>query len=230
MPSSFAVLLITALAVAEAWSGSGTVGRLQARARPVSVDDLMALSTINDVEIAPAGDRVAYTVSTPSTATNTHETALFVLPVSGGAPLRLAPDAKIFVPALPAPRLRWRPDGTSISFLANAEGRPQVFTVMPSGGPARALTTAPEGVSAYEWSPDGTRLAFLSREAAPPAPVANRAGSLPPATRLWIQDADAPASARVLTPNDRFVDSFSWSPGGEEIAVASSSTSGFLAP
>ena len=34
--------------------------------RRVTIDDLMALRTINDVKISPAGDRIAYTVSTPS--------------------------------------------------------------------------------------------------------------------------------------------------------------------
>ena len=39
------------------------------------------------------------------------------MPIGGGTPTRLAADARIFVPALPAPRVRWSPDGTAISFL-----------------------------------------------------------------------------------------------------------------
>ena len=106
--------------------------------RPVSIDDLMALSTINDVEIAPAGDRIAYTVSTPSLTTNAHETRIFVVPTSGGTPVQLAEARKVFVPALPAPRLRWSPDGRRLAFLGLADGRPQVFAVAASGGAARA--------------------------------------------------------------------------------------------
>ena len=64
MRAQSALLLIAAIAVAEVWPVTSPTA--QARARPVSVDDLMALATINDVKIAPAGDRVAYTVSTPS--------------------------------------------------------------------------------------------------------------------------------------------------------------------
>ena len=52
----------------------------------------------------------------------------------------------------------------SISFLAIAGGRPQVFAVSASGGAASALTDAAEGVSGYEWSPDGKQLAFLTRD------------------------------------------------------------------
>src|SRR5262245_53309137 len=43
----------------------------------VTIDDLMALRTINDVKISPSGDRIAYTVSTPSVPRNAHEAALF---------------------------------------------------------------------------------------------------------------------------------------------------------
>src|SRR5688572_5880119 len=79
--------------------------------RKVTIDDLMSLRTINDVEMAPAGEVIAYTVSTPSVARNAHEPALFVIAAAGGSPRRLAETHRIFTPALPAPRLRWRPDG-----------------------------------------------------------------------------------------------------------------------
>jgi hypothetical protein len=88
-------LIAVAIVLAGTWPAAGPSPRLQARARPVSVDDLMALATINDVEIAPAGDRVAYTVSTPALETNTHDTRLFVLPIGGGTPTRLAADGDL---------------------------------------------------------------------------------------------------------------------------------------
>jgi dipeptidyl aminopeptidase/acylaminoacyl peptidase len=203
---------------------------------PVTVDDLMALGTIVDVKISPDGARVAYVVSTPSVARNAHEPALFVVPATGGPSASVAPEARIFTPALPAPRLRWSPDGASLSFLALADQRPQVFAVPAEGGRARALTSAPDGVVAYEWAPEGRRLAFLSRAAAQPV-VATRVGAPPPPARLFVQSipdrhaADASlAAARALTPVEHYVDSFSWSPGGREIAYAAAPVTGFLAP
>jgi len=200
------------------------------QARRVTVDDLMALRTINDVKISPAGDRVAYVVSTPSVARNAHEAELYVIPAAGGTPMRVAPDARIFVPALPAPRLRWSPDGERLSFLGLVDGRPQVMAVPASGGVAKNITSAAEGVSAYELSPDGRALAFLSRDASPPAPIANAAGALPPLTRLWVQSIAEPSAAKSLTPAGQYVDSFSWSPDGKEIAYAFAPVTGFLAP
>jgi dipeptidyl aminopeptidase/acylaminoacyl peptidase len=198
--------------------------------RRVTIDDLMSLKTINDIEISPSGDRIAYVVSTPSLSSNTHEAALFLVPAGGGTSTRLASEVRMFVPALPAPRLRWSPDGTRISFLALSNARPQVFVVDAAGGAARPLTAAAEGVSGYEWSADGRSLAFLTRDGAPPPPVANHVGALPPATRLWVQSVDSPSTARVLTPSNQYVDSFSWSPDGREIAYSFAPFSGFLAP
>jgi Tol biopolymer transport system component len=65
---------------------------------------------------------------------------------------------------------------------------------------------------------------------APPPPIANHVGALPPATRLWVQSIDSVSTASVLTPADQYVDSFSWSPDGREIAYAFSPFTGFLAP
>jgi dipeptidyl aminopeptidase/acylaminoacyl peptidase len=198
--------------------------------RRVTVDDLMSLRTINDVKMSPAGDRVAYVVSTPSVARNAHEAELYVIPVTGGTAVRVAPEARIFVPALPAPRLRWSPDGDRLSFLGLVDGRPQVMTAPAAGGAARNLTAAAEGVNGYEISPDGKALAFLSRDASPPAPIANAVGALPPLTRLWVQSLAEPSTAKSLTPAGQYVDSFSWSPDGKEIAYAFAPVTGFLAP
>jgi len=204
---------------------------VQAQApRKVTIDALMALRTINDVEIAPAGDQVAYTVSTPSVARNAHEPALFVIPVSGGAPKQLAESYRIFTPALPAPRLRWRPDG-SVSVLVAEKTGPQVLSIKPDNTGAQIVTSAPLGVSGYEWSPDGKYIAYLTRDAGPSTPpIANKVGANPPATRLWIQPLNPAGPARVLTPPDHYVDSFSWSPDSKEIAYAWAPVVGFLAP
>ena len=196
----------------------------------VTIDDLMALRTINDVKISPAGDRVAYTVSTPSVERNAHEPALFVVNATGGTPKRLAESYRIFTPALPAPRLRWRPDGKTVSMLVLGQGGPQVATINPDDNTVTVITSAPTGVSGYEWSPDGKFIAYLSRDAAGPAPIANKVGANPPATRLWVQPLAGGGAPRALTPPDRFVDSIAWAPDSSEIAYSFAPFSGFLAP
>ena len=201
--------------------------------RRVTIGDLMALRTINDVKISPAGDRIAYTVSTPSLERNAHEPALFVIPAAGGTAKRLAESHRIFTPALPAPRLRWLPDGKTLSMLVAGADGPQVVTIDPETNAVTLATQHPTGVTAYEWSPDGKYLAYLSRGGAPimgaPAPVANRVGTQPPATRLWVIDRVANTGAS-LTPPNQYVDSIAWSPNSKEIAYSFAPFVGFLAP
>jgi dipeptidyl aminopeptidase/acylaminoacyl peptidase len=198
--------------------------------RKVTIDDLMALRTINDVKISPAGDQIAYTVSTPSVPRNAHETSLFVIAASGGAPRQLAESYRIFAPALPAPRVRWRPGG-ELSVLVAEKTGPQVLSIKTDNTSAQVMTSALLGVSAYEWSPDGNYLAFLSREDSPPLlAIANRVGTKPPATRLFIQPLNPPGPAQAVTPPDQYVDSLSWSPDSREIAYSWAPVVGFLAP
>src|SRR4051794_32900031 len=135
--------------------------------RTMSVDDLMKLRSIVDVQIAPDGRRVAYVVSTPNLAKNEHEAALFVVASSGGASTRLGETVRIFNIPSPRPQLRWSPDGTMLTVIAIEEGRPEVIGIPVSGAAPEALTKAPEGAFSYEWSPDGTSLAFLTRDPMP---------------------------------------------------------------
>ena len=197
--------------------------------RKVTIDDLMALRTINDVKISPAGDRIAYTVSTPSLERNAHQPALFIVNTTGGTPKRLAETQRIYSPALPAPRLRWLPDGKTMSLLVMGQGGPQVATINPENNRVAMITSAPTGVAAYEWSPDGKYIAYLSRDAAGAPPIANKVGSRPPATRLWIQPLQD-GVARVVTPPDQFVDNIAWAPGSHEIAYSYAPFAGFMAP
>lgn len=225
MPKLLAIAAAISLAIA---------GR--AEAAKVTVEDLMRLRSIIDVRISPDGQQVAYAVSTPSLERNAHEAAIYVVASRGGQVRCVAEGTRIFGTRLPAPKLRWSTDGTSISFLGFAGDRSQVFVVAGPGGEARALTTAPEGVLNYEWAPDGKSIAYLTRDPMSEEEQRRRkdnsyvihVDSPEPATRLCLQPLDG-AGARALTPPEQYVDSFSWSPDGGEIAYSAAPITGFAA-
>jgi dipeptidyl aminopeptidase/acylaminoacyl peptidase len=205
--------------------------------RPISVDDLMKLRSIVDVQIAPDGRRVAYVVSTPNLARNEHEAALFVVAASGGAPARLGETVHIFNVPSPRPQLRWSPDGSMLSVIGIDEGRPEVIGIPLSGGAPAALTKAPEGAISYEWSPDGNSLAFLTRDPMPRDEERQRqdksfivrADAPDRATRLALVKVGQPLAMRLLTPATDYVDALSWSPDGREIAYSAAPRTGFTA-
>ena len=221
-----------ALACAGRLSGSAQPG-----GAPLTVDDLMRLRAIVDVQISPDGRQVAYVTSTPNLARNAHDAALLVAPADGGPSRRLAESVPIFNVPTPRPQLRWTPDSRSVSVLGMAEGRPEVFLVSIQNGEARQTTRAPEGVVAYEWSPDGGSLAFLTLDPMPAEEERRRAdksyvirADAPErATRLVVQQADRPDALRILTPPSQYVDALSWSPDGREIAYSAAPRSGFSA-
>jgi len=219
------------------WMASAVSGNAQRTKAPLTVDDLMSLRSIVDVQISPDASRVAYVVSTPNLAKNEHEPALFVVPSSGGASTRLGELVRIFNSPSPRPQLRWTPDGSAVSVLAVTEGRPEVFAIPVDGGPARQVTKAPEGVLAYEWSPDGSAIALLTsdsmsadeeRRRADKSFVV-RAGAPERATRLLVQRVDQPEAMRILTPPTQYVDALSWSPDGRAIAYSAAPRTGFTA-
>src|SRR4029077_6552094 len=92
---------------------------------PRTVDDLMRLSSIVDVQMSPDGSRVAYVVSTPNLSKNEHEPAVYVVPAAGGPAVRIGDTVRIFNTPSPRPQLRWTPHGESVSVLGFAEGRPE---------------------------------------------------------------------------------------------------------
>lgn len=205
-------------------------------ARKVTVDDLMRLRSISDVRISPDGRQVAYVVSEPSFEKDAHEAALYLVPATGGAPLRLTYQSRIFNQPRPHPRLRWSPDGQHLSFLAFVDEAPQVVALPIAGGEARALTRVKQGVGAYEWSPDGTRIAYVAPD--PPATDEERrrkeksfvveVDRQDRAGRVWVQDV-AGGEPRALTPPHHFVSELAWSPDGRAIAYAAGPKAGFAA-
>jgi dipeptidyl aminopeptidase/acylaminoacyl peptidase len=150
--------------------------------------------------------------------------------------VRLAERLHILNTPLPAPRLRWSPGGATIAVLALSAERPQVFGVPVNGGAPRALTSAPEGVSGYEWSPDGASLAYLTRDGMSADEARRRQDKsfvihvdVPDRpTRIGLQPLDGGAP-RLLTPPAHYVESFTWSPDGREIAYAAAPVTGFMA-
>jgi Tol biopolymer transport system component len=223
-------------AVAAALVGAVTHPTAQPK-RPISVDDLMKLRSIVDVQLAPDGQRVAYVVSTPNLARNEHDAALFILSTSGGTPSRLGETVRIFNVPTPRPQLRWSPDGSMLSVIGIDDGRPEVIGIPVSGGSPEALTRAPEGAFTYEWSPDGRSLAFLTRDPMPREEERQRqeksfiirADAPDRPARLALVKVGQPTAMRMLTPPADYVDALSWSPDGREIAYSAAPRTGFTA-
>ena len=241
LPSLRCVALLTAVAI------PSLPALLAGQAkRPMSTDDLMRLRAVGGVAIAPAGDRVLYTISAwehPNANPAKGDTALgdkhdrrshvWVVPFTGGAARQLTFSER------GESNPQWSPNGATISFVSargaasGDEGpRPQIWLLPADGGEASQLTTARDGVSAYSWSPDGTRIAYLTTDSlSRDAEAKLRRRDDPKVyegdlrlSHVWVIDVASKQATKVTGGDYTVRGAPSWSPDGTQLAFDASPT------
>lgn len=137
--------------------------------RPVKIEDLHAFHDVRDLQIAPDGKWIAYTVSSVDTAADKSDTDIWMASWDGAQQLRVtsSPDGEN------APR--WSPDGKYLSFLSSRPGGKargaQVWLLDRTGGEAQQFTDVKGRLSSYDWSPDSRRLLLMMADRDPDSPA-----------------------------------------------------------
>lgn len=122
--------------------------------RKIQVEDQLAFQLAGDVQMSPAGDRVAYIVKQTDKEKNSYQTAIY-MGAPGKEPLRFTGGDSDGSP-------RFSPDGTHLAFVSRRSGQAQVWVISVAGGEARQLTKVQGGVGEFAWAPDGGRIAFTA--------------------------------------------------------------------
>jgi dipeptidyl aminopeptidase/acylaminoacyl peptidase len=188
-----------------------------------SIDDLLNLQRVTSVALSPDGGSVAFTLRETNWDENEFESEIWVGTETGTRRLTNARKS--------SQQPEWSPDGKSIAFISDRDGKRQLYRIAVSGGEAEKLTNGDDGVTNFAWSPDGRSIAFTMTD-----PIGEsvkererRFGDLRfededrRMAHLYVIDVPMMAGASVpaprpLTKGSFVVGSFDWSPNGRYIA------------
>jgi dipeptidyl aminopeptidase/acylaminoacyl peptidase len=151
--------------------------------RRLEPQDLYAIKLVDDPQITPDGERIAYVVIEIDRKTYEYHRTIWVTATGQGQPRRYTAGDNDTSP-------RWSPDGRSLAFVRapagevkpkNEEerdqgvGRPQLWLLPADGGEARQLTWARWGAGNPTWSPDGATIVYTTDLGEPDDPEAEDA-------------------------------------------------------
>jgi dipeptidyl aminopeptidase/acylaminoacyl peptidase len=193
--------------------------------------DMVRIREVSDPQISPEGGKVAFTLSEYDTEEDKQKTDIWVVPTSGGEPVKITDDGSSSSP-------RWAPDGGALAFYASKEGKKKLCVVKPDGGGRKVLVDF-ETSNAFlhragnslAWSPDGSMIAFLGTDEPKPdyekivvmerLMMKHLTGFMDfRRTHVFVVPAEGGEPSK-LTSGDHDDHSISWSADGREVIFVS---------
>lgn len=193
--------------------------------QPFTPEIAVGLKIASDVQLAPAGERVAFVVAPIGHEETRPTSTIWIAEVSGTREPRpfSSSTAQNHQP-------RWSPDGRTLAFLSDRaeRGTQQVMLIDAAGGEARPLTDVPKGVDQLAWAPDGQSLTFTAQRRALAGEQESasevRVASLSDRPQVIARVPRDGGSPRILGPADGHVRMYAWSPDGTRVAVLTTPT------
>jgi hypothetical protein len=149
---------------------------------PEVLDTGFANRVNNDHGISPDASMLAISDNSQPTKSptgeDTHDSLVYVLPITGGTPRRLTKNA-------PSYWHGWSPDGKTLAFVGQRNGDFDIYTISVAGGEETRLTTAKGLDDGPEYSPDGKYIYFNSE----------RTGHM----QIWRMKADGSDQEQVFS-------------------------------
>jgi len=124
-----------------------------ARAKGLTIDDMLAMQRVSDPAVSPDGKWVAFAVRETDVAANRGRFDIWLASIDGVTVRRLTTSVENDTDP------SWSRDGKWIYFLSSRSGSSQVWRLAMAGGEAEQVTKLPADLNGYKLFPDGKRLA-----------------------------------------------------------------------
>ena len=206
--------------------------------KTLSLEDIMRIKSIGDLQVSPDGHHVCFTVPKAVMTEKKSEylTHIYVADADGSNMIQSTfGDSSCTQP-------RWSPDGKWIAFTSSRSEKNNLYLIPGTGGEPQQLTTVQTEIANFKWSPDGKWIAFVMPD--PPTPSEEQAEEEKndarvvdenvKLNRLWLAPVEIHASekheTRLLTTGDFNIGScfgrsnFDWSADGKEIVFTHTPT------
>ena len=162
--------------------------------KPVQINTGFAAKCNNDHGISPDGTQIVISDGTISGLST-----IYILPTAGGTPKQVTPNN-------PSYWHGWSPDGKTLAFCGQREGKFDIYTIPVSGGSESRLTHGEGHNDGPDYSADGTWIYFNS----------SRSGR----NQIWRIHPDATGVEQIT--NDGHADWFPHpSPDGKNVLLLS---------
>ncbi|MGI8672511.1 MAG: TolB family protein, partial [Luteitalea sp.] len=159
-PRQCAAILL--LAMVRGWSGPVTLSAQPSQpssaAHTPTIDDLVALGSLDTPELSPDGRWVAYTESMTDWEQDAFVTQAHVIDTRTGNRVALTRGTSSISD------LEWSPDSRWITFLRAVDGKAQIQAIRPDGGEALVLSKHPVAIGNHEWAPDAATIVYTAPE------------------------------------------------------------------
>ena len=215
----------------------GSAVRSRAQSRHIELNDLAKIASVSDPQISPDGKTIVVVVGRPNLERDRIERELVLVEIASGIQHPLTYERKT------AWSPRWSPDGDRLAFTANdgtgRDAKPQIFVLPMSGGEARKITEAPEGIEQFAWRPAGREIAYVTSDEAPNKKEIEKHNDAfevgdndyltteaPQPSHIWLVSADGGKAKRLTSgawslpksaPPGSPASPISWSPDGKSL-------------
>ena len=133
-----------------------------AQSRRIELNDFSKIVSVSDPQISPDGRTIVVAVSRPNLEQDRSDRELVSIDIATGTQRILTYERK----GVGSPR--WSPSGDRLAFVATdgagKDAKPQVFVLPMTGGEARKITEAPNGIEQFAWRPNGQDIAYVTSE------------------------------------------------------------------